>query len=79
VVARPAPHCPSDQDCKENEAIASFAADATNDGVISFDEFTEARAKGNVSEIAKAEQKYLTRPAARQPDVLAYLPRGLGF
>jgi len=62
VVARPAPPCPNDHDCdnKENEAIASFAAaDTNNDGVISFEEFTEARAKGNLSEIANAQPKYV--------------------
>jgi len=62
VVARPAPPCPNDHDCdnKENEAIASFAAaDTNNDGVISFEEFTEARAKGNLSKIANAQPKYV--------------------
>jgi len=51
VVPRPAPPCPPEADCAgtaitENER-AFAAVDTNKDGVISYDEFTAARAAGN--------------------------------
>merc|ERR1712042_39306 len=46
VVPKPAPPCPPEADCEKN-ANAFAAVDTNKDGVISFNEFTAARAAGN--------------------------------
>merc|ERR1711920_1015977 len=50
VVTKPAPPCPPNTDCGNTlaeNANAFAAVDTNKDGVISFDEFTAARAAGN--------------------------------
>jgi len=60
VVARNAAPCPPVDDIKMSEDRTSFdRADTNKDNVISFEEYTAARAKGNMSEIVNKEPKYL--------------------
>jgi len=60
VIAKPAPPCPPVDDSKMSEDLAAFAAiDTTKDGVISYEEYTAARAKNSMSEVANNEPKYV--------------------
>jgi len=58
VIPRPAPACPPDDDYKTNEDRRAFeAADTNKDDVISYEEYTNARSKSNMSELANNEPK----------------------
>jgi len=60
VVARNAAPCPPVDDNKVSDYRTSFdRADTNKDNVISFEEYTAARAKNNLSEIVNKEPKYL--------------------
>jgi len=57
VVARPAPPCPPENsgadainEHKENDVIAFNAADVNNDGMLSYEEYANARANGTLPE-----------------------------